>query len=88
MTKQSMSAFGALFTNMDGLQDKFINYWDHVSARFANNPFVVGYDPLNEPFPANPARDPLLLAPGHHDKEYLAPMYSKIFEKIVSHDTS
>eukprot|EP00354_Favella_ehrenbergii_P000910 CAMPEP_0170464092 /NCGR_PEP_ID=MMETSP0123-20130129/8954_1 /TAXON_ID=182087 /ORGANISM="Favella ehrenbergii, Strain Fehren 1" /LENGTH=318 /DNA_ID=CAMNT_0010729679 /DNA_START=608 /DNA_END=1564 /DNA_ORIENTATION=- len=86
MTRQSASAFGALFTNKDGLQDKFVSYWDHVSARFAKNPFVVGYDPLNEPFPANPARDPMLFLPGHMDKKYLDPMYSKLFETYQKND--
>ena len=88
LTKQSMAAFGALFTNRNGLSDKFVSYWDHVSRRFAKNPYVVGYDPLNEPFPANPARDPMLFMPGHMDKQYLAPLYTQIFEKYQTHDTN
>ena len=87
LTKQSISLFGHLFNNDYGLQDAFINYWDHTSARFANNPYVVGYDPLNEPFPANPAKDPHLFIPGHMDKAYLAPMYEKLYEKYQSHDS-
>jgi len=83
-----MSAFGDFYNNVDGFQDKFISYWDHVSARFANNPYVVGYDPLNEPFPANPARDPMLLVPGHMDKTYLTPLYERTFEKYQSHDAT
>ena len=88
LTKQSIAAFGAFFTNQDGMQDAFVNYWDHVSARFANNPYVVGYDPLNEPFPANPAKDPMLFTPGHMDKTYLAPLYENLFEKYQSHDVN
>ena len=87
LTKQSMAAFDALFNNKKGLQDKFVSYWDHVSRRFANNAYVVGYDPLNEPWTAF-ARDPKLLYPGHMDKQYLAPMYTKIYEKYQSHDTN
>lgn len=49
------------------MQDKFVNFWDHVSMRLAKNPYVVGYDPLNEPFPANPAHDPMLFIPGKMD---------------------
>jgi len=78
-TKQSLNAFGALFTNKNGLQDKFVSYWDHVSARFANNPYIVGYDPLNEPWPGNPVKDMSLLRPGHMDKKYLAPMYEQVY---------
>ena len=88
MTKQAMAAFGHFFNNKDGVQDKFVNYWDHVSAKFANNPYVVGYDPFNEPFPGNPASDPMLLVPGHFDKTYLAPMYTNIYNKAQTHDTS
>lgn len=50
-----MAAFGNFFNNKNGVADKFVDYWDHVSARFAKNEYVVGYDPLNEPFPGNPA---------------------------------
>lgn len=59
-TKQSVAGFGALFTNKQNMNDKFTAYWDATSARFAGNPYVVGYDPLNEPFPANNVRDPTL----------------------------
>ena len=86
LTKQSINLFGALFTNQDGLQDKFVAYWDHVSKRFASNPYVLGYDPLNEPFPANPARDPMLFTPGHMDTEYLAPLYTQLYEKYSTND--
>lgn len=59
-----MNAFSALYNNKNGLRDKFINYWDVNSAKFANNPFVVGFDPLNEPFPGNYVKEPKLLIPG------------------------
>lgn len=81
-----MAAFGNFFNNKNGVADKFVDYWDHVSARFAKNEYVVGYDPLNEPFPGNPAKDPMLLVPGHFDKTYLAPLYEKVFQKTQSHD--
>ena len=87
MTKQSIAAFGSFFTNKQGLQDKFVAYWDRVSQRFSGNPYVVGYDPLNEPFPANPARDPMLFFPGNMDKAYLAPMYEKIYAKYEANDS-
>ena len=79
-------SFDALFTNKYGLQDKFVSFWDHVSERFAGNPYIVGYDPLNEPWPGNPARNLKNLLPGHIDKKYLAPMYATVFEKYQSHD--
>ena len=88
LTKQSIAAFGALFKNMDGLQDRFVDYWDHVSARLADNPYVLGYDPLNEPFPGDPIKEPKLFVPGHMDKKYLTPMYSRVFEKYQANDAT
>ena len=66
-TKQGQSAFEALYTNRQSLQDKFIAYWDFVSARFAGNPFVVGFDPINEPPALNNVKDPSLRKPGVMD---------------------
>ena len=57
-----------------------------MSARFAGNPYVLGYDPLNEPFPANNVRDPTLHIPGVMDRKHLAPTYSKIFDKYMAND--
>ena len=85
-TKESFSAFDALFSNKDGLQDKFIAYWDHTSARFAKNPYVVGYDPFNEPLVGNPLHDLWLEKPGVADRDLLDPLYSKIFEKYMKND--
>ena len=28
-------------------------FWVRVAARFAGNDWVVGFDPINEPFPAD-----------------------------------
>jgi endoglycosylceramidase len=48
-----------------GLQDRYAAAWRHVAERFRDNPAVLGYDLLNEPWPgsdwqpcANPAGCP------------------------------
>ena len=48
-----------------GLQDRYAAAWRHVAARFRDDPAVLGYDLLNEPWPgtvwqqcANPAGCP------------------------------
>jgi endoglycosylceramidase len=33
-----------------GLQDHYANLWKHIAKRYANNPTVIGYDIMNEPF--------------------------------------
>lgn len=43
---------------------------------------MVGYDPLNEPFPGNFYKDPKIMIPGHFDKTRLEPMFGKIYEAL------
>jgi len=38
-----------------GLLDHYANMWLHIAKRFKDNPFVIGYDFLNEPFPGTAA---------------------------------
>jgi len=33
-----------------GIQDRYANLWKHIAERYANNPNVIGYDIMNEPF--------------------------------------
>ena len=33
-----------------GLQDHYANLWKHIAKRYANNPTIIGYDIMNEPF--------------------------------------
>ncbi|HFE53715.1 MAG TPA: hypothetical protein ENK07_09730, partial [Bacteroidetes bacterium] len=40
-----------------GLQDHYARAWRHVAQRFADEPAVVGYDLMNEPFPGSEARE-------------------------------
>jgi len=85
-TRESMNSFSALYDNVEGLTDKWVEYWNQTSAAFANNPYVIGYDPLNEPYPGNFARDDKLLIPGHLDAVKLAPMYTSAYEKYIAND--
>ena len=85
-SKQSVNAFDALMRNKEGIQDAFIAYWDRTSARFAKNPYVVGFDPLNEPLAGNMYKYPENQIPGYTDKEFLAPMYEKIYAKYKAND--
>lgn len=88
-TADSYNAFDALYNNKLGLRDKFIAFWDATSARFSKNPYVVGFDPLNEPAIGNFYQDPSLLLPGHMDRNSLQPLYADIFDKYYanSNDT-
>jgi endoglycosylceramidase len=47
-----LAAFGHFFANdvRGGLQQQYQRAWTAVASTFASNPWVVGYDPINEPF--------------------------------------
>jgi len=38
-----------------GVQDHYSNAWKHLAERYADNPTVIGYDLMNEPFPGSSA---------------------------------
>lgn len=84
LSPEVISVFRALYHNEGGLQDKFVAYWQKVSSRFAANPNVVGFDPINEPCIGFTSFANALntIWPGNMDREILAPMYTRIFEKI------
>lgn len=76
-----ISAFERLYDNIDGVQDAFIAYWDVVAKYFSGNQYVIGYDPINEPFPSNFVKDPsIVLIPGKFDRVKLQPLYKRVFE--------
>jgi endoglycosylceramidase len=41
------------------LQGQFDQIWTRVAARFRGNPWIVGYDPFNEPYGSGLTRDPV-----------------------------
>lgn len=78
---ESVSAFNRLYENTDGLQDKFLGYWDRLASHFSGNPYVIGYDPINEPYPSDYFTNPLVvLEPGLFDREKLQPLYNRSFQ--------
>jgi len=49
---ESWTVFRELWTNKNGLQDKYVAYWDAMTKALAPNPYIVGFDPTNEPLPS------------------------------------
>ncbi len=43
---------------------QFVLFWTHVAERFADNPYVLGYEIMNEPWCGNTWQEPDLLVPG------------------------
>jgi len=89
LTTESWSMFRALYDNHLGMQDKYLAFWEKVANTFSSNPYVLGYDPINEPMPAFGSVLDVVnkLWPGHYDREQLAPLYSKIYAKYMNANT-
>lgn len=83
-TAESLAIFDALYNDHYDLQTRFVAYWEVLANKFANNKYVIGFDPLNEPFPAGFENDTSLLKPGQFDERQLAPLYARIHEKYMA----
>ena len=81
-------AVGRLFNNYEGLLDKFARFWGKVAARFADNPHILGYEIMNEPWCGDIYQDPTLLVPGRADRTLLQPMYDIVNTEIRKYDDS
>jgi endoglycosylceramidase len=55
--------FNDLYNPNHKLNHKFVSYWQKVAKTFKNNPYVIAYELINEPFIGNFWRDPLLVVP-------------------------
>jgi|DeetaT_2_FD_contig_31_109069_length_1455_multi_5_in_0_out_0_4 endoglycosylceramidase len=53
LTPEVLTMFRALYYNVGGFQDSYIAYADVIAKKFSSNPYVLGFDPLNEPSPAS-----------------------------------
>jgi aryl-phospho-beta-D-glucosidase BglC (GH1 family) len=69
----------ATFWEFKDHQDRAIQLWEALAARYAGNPVVAGYNPLNEP------ADPTLDAKGNHGARLVA-WYDRAEKAIRSVD--
>lgn len=88
-TSEVQSIFRAIYDNKYQMQDKFLAYWLQVAKSLSANPYVVGFDPINEPGPGFESISDTItnLLPGQFDANKLNPMYEKIFAKLKSVST-
>jgi len=79
--------------------DRFIAYWEVVTAAFKDSPYVIGYELINEPvccsamvddsteilqWPGNFFANPkLVVEVGLADRIHLAPMYEKLHSMFL-----
>lgn len=79
-------AFQSLYENKWGWADLFARYWQIVATSFNDQPGILGYELINEPWAGDMYRNPLLLVPGVADHLNLAPFYEKLQMAIRSVD--
>lgn len=81
------NAFQNFYDNVNGAADHFAASWQQVARRFAKNPFVLGYEVLNEPWPGDIHEDPKLEEiSGYGDVTNLLPLYEKVHSAIRAVD--
>lgn len=85
-TPEAADGFQRIYENLYGYQDRFAEFWNVTSKFFAGNPYVVGYDMINEPLAANMVTQPWTALPGVNDLVNLQKLYKRIHEVIRSND--
>ena len=53
----------SLYNNEQQIQDQFAKFWGKVAEHFSDNPYVLGYELLNEPWAGDVYRHPDQLKP-------------------------
>lgn len=71
VTAAEGSAWQALYKNTDGLRDSWAQYWALLAGLWKDEPTVLGYELINEPFAGDVIKYPELLVPGAADANNL-----------------
>lgn len=79
-------AWQSLYDNEQDIQERFTLFWSKVSKHFADNPHVLGYELLNEPWAGDIYRHIDQVEPHIADKKNLQPMYLKLFNAMNQFD--
>jgi endoglycosylceramidase len=58
------NAFQRLYDNVDGIQDSFAMMWNHVVSKLMNEPNIIAYEIMNEPWVGNTYDDPQRIVEG------------------------
>lgn len=62
--------------------DKFEGYWLQIARTFKNNPYVIAYELMNEPFAGAIFKNPLLVDPWVAESLNLQRFYDKLAKSI------
>eukprot|EP00971_Amphidinium_carterae_P312739 6215626-Amphidinium_carterae.1 len=56
------------------------------ARRFKNNPYILGYELINEPWIGDVFANPALVVPSHSDSVNMQPFYEKLHAAIRQED--
>lgn len=68
--------------NRDGVQDSYVAFFKMLAVRYKDQPAVIGFEPINEPFPGLKAR----LSISNWYQKQLFPLYEKVGQAVQSID--
>jgi endoglycosylceramidase len=85
-TQAISNAVQLYYNNADGRLDKFVDFWKRTAKAFKDEPYVLAYELVNEPWVGDTFADPTLIVPSVADKKNLAPFYDRLADGIRSVD--
>jgi endoglycosylceramidase len=71
------------YTNHKDLQDHYILAWQKIAERFKNNPYVIGYDLMNEPWGGDLIK---VFLTGEFERSQLSALYSRLIPALRKTD--
>jgi endoglycosylceramidase len=71
------------YTNHKDLQEHYALAWQKVAERFKNNPYVIGYDLMNEPWGGDIVK---VFLTGEFERKQLYDFYNRLIPKIRAID--
>ena len=68
LSQAAATAYQDIYDNKYGMLDDLAEFWKRTADAFKDEPGVLGYEIMNEPFAGNFYKDPSLLLPGNGGK--------------------
>jgi endoglycosylceramidase len=83
LTKEVGAVFQNLYSNVNGARDALALFWAAVARVLKDEPNLLGYEVINEPWAGDIFGNPLwILERGKSDRENLMPLYKKVHEEL------
>lgn len=86
ITEAAGHAFECIYDNVNQALDHYSFFWQTMAHRFGQYENVLGFELMNEPWPGDVMRNPLLFVPGRTGHKVLLPFYDHLVAKIDAVD--